>query len=233
MKISKLLFLILTFQFLISCGLNNDAQQADLGILIDDIAEGDTLSITQLAPNLNDWIQFYHTTDTEFKLSRFKSSGVVLHFNDMKSVDSLDKSKRLFSSLFSLSRNKKKYIDFLSYGNRLVQQDSIQRNQKGQLFLEEEADQQVILGDIGGERKELMFNGPARLVESADWITDNQILMTLISEEDNERIAEIFLFDISSQEYVNYRLDHPFKAPALFDESFIRHWLLSKQININ
>jgi hypothetical protein len=213
--------------------LNNDAQQADLGILIDDIAEGDTLSITQLAPNLNDWIQFYHTTDTEFKLSRFKSSGVVLHFNDMKSVDSLDKSKRLFSSLFSLSRNKKKYIDFLSYGNRLVQQDSIQRNQKGQLFLEEEADQQVILGDIGGERKELMFNGPARLVESADWITDNQILMTLISEEDNERIAEIFLFDISSQEYVNYRLDHPFKAPALFDESFIRHWLLSKQININ
>jgi len=233
MKISKLLFLILTFQFLISCGLNNDAQQADLGILIDDIAEGDTLSITQLAPNLNDWIQFYHTTDTEFKLSRFKSSGVVLHFNDMKSVDSLDKSKRLFSSLFSLSRNKKKYIDFLSYGNRLVQQDSIQRNQNGQLFLEEEADQQVILGDIGGERKELMFNGPARLVESADWITDNQILMTLISEEDNERIAEIFLFDISSQEYVNYRLDHPFKAPALFDESFIRHWLLSKQININ
>ncbi len=224
--------MLLTFQFLISCGLNNDAQQADLGILIDDIAEGDTLSITQLAPNLTDWIEFYHTTDTEFRLSRFKSSGVVLHFNDMKSVDSLDKSKRLFSSLFSLSPNKKKYIDFLSYGNRLVQQDSIQSNPKGQLFLEEEADQQVILGNIGGERKELMFNGPARLVESADWITDNQILITLISEEENERIAEIFLFDISSQEYVNYRLDHPFKAPSSFEESFIKQWLHTKQINI-
>ncbi|PHX74168.1 MAG: hypothetical protein CK547_04615 [Chitinophagaceae bacterium] len=232
MKITKLPFLLLTFQFLISCGLNNDAQQADLGILIDEIAEGDTLSITQLAPNLNDWMKFYHTTDNEFKLSRFKSSGVVLHFNDMKSVDSLYKSKLLFSSLFSLSPNKKKYIDFLSYGNRLVQQDSFHSNEKGQLFLEEEADQQVILGNIGGERKELMFNGPARLVESADWITDNQILITLISEEENERIAEIFLFDISSQEYVNYRLDHPFKAPSSFKESFIKQWLHTKQINI-
>jgi len=93
MKISKLPFLLLTFQFLLSCGLNNDTQQAELGILIDDVAEDDTLAIAQLPPNLNDWIEFYHTTDTEFKLSRFKSSGVVLHFNDMKSVDSLDVSK--------------------------------------------------------------------------------------------------------------------------------------------
>ena len=232
MKISKLPFLLLTFQFLISCGLNNDTQQAELGILIDDVAEGDTLAIAELPPNLNDWIKFYNTTDTEFELNKFKSSGVILHFNDMKSVDSLDESKRLFSSLFSLSPDKKKYIDFLSYGNRLVQQDSIQRNQKGQLFFEEEADQQVVLGEIGGGRKELMFNGPARLVESADWITDNQILITLISEEGNERIAEIFLFDISSQEYVNYRLDHPFTAPSSFDESFTKHWLLTKQINI-
>jgi len=77
-----------------------------------------------------------------------------------------------------------------------------------------------------------MFNGPARLVESADWITDNQVLITLISEEDNERIAEIFLFDISSQEYVNYRLDHPFKTPSSFEESFIKQWLHTKQINI-
>ena len=46
--------------------MNNDTQQAELGILIEDVAEGDTLAIAELPPNLNDWIKFYNTTDTEF-----------------------------------------------------------------------------------------------------------------------------------------------------------------------
>lgn len=232
MKITRLFFYLLSSLYIVSCGLNKDNPSINSTILINDISEGDTLSLTPLPPNLKDWIQFYHNTDTGFQLKNFKSSGVILHFNNMKSVDSLDKTKGLFSNLFSLSPNKKKYIDFLSYGNQLVQKDSTREIKTSQLFLEEEADQQVVLGDIGGARKELMFNGPTQMAESADWITDNQFLITIISEEENKHIAEIFLFDISTQEFVNYRLDHPINAPASFDESFIRHWLQTKQINI-
>ena len=232
MNITRLFFILFLSQYIISCGSNKNNPENNSYIGINDVSEGDTINITPLPPNLNAWIKFYHNKDTAFQLKNFKSSGVLLHFNDMKSVDSLEKTKSLFSTLFSLSPNKKKYIDFLSYGNRLVQKDSASEIKPSQLFLEEEADQQVVLGEIGGERKELMFNGPAQMVESADWITDNQFLITLISEEENKHIAEIFLFDISTQEYVNYRLEHPFNAPTSSDESFIKYWLQTKQINI-
>lgn len=232
MKITGLFLVLFISQYILSCGSNKKNPENNSYIVSNEISEGDTINTTPLPANLSAWIQFYHTTDTDFQLKNFKSSGVVLHFNDMKSVDSLEKSKALFSHLFSLSPNKKKYIDFLSYGNRLVQKDSTSEIKTSQLFLEEEADQQVVLGEIGGGRKELMFNGPSRLVESADWINDNQFLITLISDEDNKRIAEIFLFDIFTQEYVNYRLDHSFKAPSSFDELFIKHWLHTKQINV-
>ncbi len=232
MKISRLFFVLFLFECILSCGSNKNNLANNSSIVINDISEGDTINTSQLPPNLSTWIKFYHTTDTGFQIKNFESSGVVLHFNDMKSVDSLEKTKSLFSTLFSLSPNKKKYIDFLSYGNRLVQIDSTSKIKTAKLFSEEEVDQQVVLGEIGGERKELMFNGPAQMVESADWITANQFLITLISEEENKRIAEIFLFDISTQEYINYRLNHPFNPPTSSDESFIKYWLQTKQINI-
>ena len=232
MKISRLFFVLFLCQCILSCGSNKKKPENNSSIVINNISEGDTINTNQLPPNISTWIQFYYTTDTGFQIKNFKSSGVVLHFNDMKSLDSLETTKSLFSNLFSLSPNKKKYIDFLSYGNRLVIKDSPSDIKTSQLFLGEEADQQVVIGEIGGGRKELMFNGPAQMVESADWITENQFFITLISEEENKQIAEIFLFDISTQEYVNYRLDHPFTAPASFNETFIKYWLQAKQINI-
>jgi hypothetical protein len=78
-----------------------------------------------------------------------------------------------------------------------------------------------------------MFNGPAQIVEAADWINNDQFLISMFSEENNEMLVEIYLFDLKKEVFTNYRLSHNFNIALKPQKSFSDFWLESKQSNID
>lgn len=75
---------------------------------IETISEENNFELEYVPEKIQQWLDFYHQYDSAFLLKNFKASGVVLHLNELKSLDTLsDINKDLFT-LFSFSPDKKK-----------------------------------------------------------------------------------------------------------------------------
>jgi hypothetical protein len=204
---------------------NNRLEEKPVYVVdIETISEDNNLALENVPEKIQQWLDFYHQYDTAFLLKNFKASGVVLHLNDLKSLDTLSDINKDLYTLFSFSPDKKKYIDIWSYGN-LIPPDEMQPSKQKHSFNDGEADQQIVLGEQSGKRNEIMFNGPAQVVEAADWINNNQFLITMFTEEENEMVVEIYLFDLEKNVFTNFRLTHDFKLPQNKPQSFSDYWL--------
>ena len=217
---------LIYFLFFFVCSCKQNTQLGgDKKIEFDKIIENDTISVNPLSQNLNLWLSFYKKTDSNFNLSNFKASGVILHMLEMKKLDSISSLQHKFEPLFEFSPDKKSYIDIWSYGHSDIPDSAWNsRVYLAKLLINGEADQQVVLGSEDGQRFELMYNGPSVIAEMAEWINNEQFLISLVSEENNKRIFELFLFDTKEKIYTNYRLDHTFD-PDIDQGSFLEHWI--------
>jgi hypothetical protein len=70
----------------------------------------------------------------------------------------------------------------------------------------------------------LIFNGPTTFTEFADWINNDQFLISQNTKENNSIIIELFVFDIKEMLFTNYRLNH---TPTfnVERESYFDHWI--------
>jgi hypothetical protein len=69
-----------------------------------------------------------------------------------------------------------------------------------------------------------MYLGPEQLVETADWINDEQFVLTLITNENGNTIAELYLFDIKNSIFTNFRLSKKLTETQGEKQSFIEVW---------
>jgi hypothetical protein len=218
------ILMIVCILFFSSC-YNNKKSDQITQIEFDNLTENDTISLKNIPINLSTWLNFYSKKDPEFKLSNFKASGVILHMLDMKKIDTLTNSQRKFEALFEFSPNKKRYIDIWTYG-QVDLPDSVW-NSRITLYrqlLNGEPDQQVVLGEMGGSRYEIMYNGPANLTEIIDWINDDQFLISLTSNEQDKQIVELFVFDIKQKIFTNFRLNHSLNVSDQ-QNAYLEFWI--------
>lgn len=200
----------------------------------DNIVEGDSIILTKNLPNLISWLDHYNKLDTGFKISNFKASGVILHYDSMKVISALSNENEIFTKLFSYSQVRDRYIDIWTYGNLIppAALDSLKK-EKQYFMLDGEVDQQVVLGDKDGKRKEVLFNGPSQFVETADWLNNDQFILTMFSEEAKQTVVEIYLFDLKNEVFTNYRLNHSFNYSNELKSSFMNNWLKDYNFNID
>jgi hypothetical protein len=75
-----------------------------------------------------------------------------------------------------------------------------------------------------GKRYELLFNGPTTFSDFAEWINNDQFLISQITNERNNFIFELFIFDINANLFTNYRLNHT--VSINFErESYFDYWI--------
>ena len=211
---------------------NTTNKKEDNFIDLDLISDGEFTELKTVPNNIQQWLDFYHQYDTAFTLKNFKPSGVVLHFDEMKQLDSLPLQNNALYNLFSFSPDKKKYIDIWSLGN-IIPPEGFKPTDQERSLNDGDADQQIVLGEVGGIRKELMFNGPAQIVEAADWINNDQFLISMFSEEKGEMVVEIYLFDLKQEVFTNFLLSHNFKLSLKPQKSFSDFWLESNKSRLD
>lgn len=164
------------------------------------IEEGDTLSMAEMPASIMEWIRFYQGQDSGFRLPRFRSSGVTLHMEPLSSATTNNNADD-FSRFFSFSPDKNRYIDLVSYSFQLY---------NGKL-IPGEADQQVVLADVGAQKRfQLLFYGPGQMAEAAGWLSNDRLIIAGSSRtEDGQSFsAELLLFDLRDSLYTNFQLDH-------------------------
>jgi hypothetical protein len=218
------IFVILFALFIISCKGNKKSSLVKY-VDFNSIVENDTLSFNKVPKNLNDWLRFYKRTDSLFTLSNFKASGVVLHTSALNESDTIPISQLKLKPLFEYSPNGSNYIDIWSYGHQNIPDTAWNsRLELAKILKDGEPDQQVVLGMKDGKRYELMFNGPGSISEFAEWINNDQFLISQLTKDSNSLIVELFLFDIKEKLFTNYRLNH---TPSIdFEgESYVDHWI--------
>ena len=218
------IFAILCFLFIISCK-DNKTTTTVKHIDFNSIVENDTLSFNEIPKNLNSWLEFYKRTDSLFTLSNFKASGVILHTSVLNKSDTIPFSQLKLKPLFEYSPNGSNYIDLWSYGNQNIPDIArTSRLELAKIIKDGEPDQQVVLGMKDGKRYELMFNGPTSISDFAEWLNEDQFLISHVTKDSNNFIVELFVFDIKEKLFTNYRLNH---APSidLDGESYIEHWI--------
>ena len=210
--------------FIISCK-DNKKSSLDKYIDFNSIVENDTLSFNKVPKNLNTWLDFYKKTDTLFILSNFKASGVILHTSVLSESDTITTSSLKLKPFFEYSPNGSNYIDLWSYGHQNIPDTAWNsRLELAKILKNGEPDQQVVIGMKDGKRYELMFNGPGSISEFAEWINNDQFLISQITKDSNNFIVELFLFDIKEKLFTNYRLNH---APSIDPESgsYVEYWI--------
>jgi len=210
--------------FIISCK-DNKKSSLDKYIDFNSIVENDTLSFNKVPKNLNTWLDFYKKTDTLFILSNFKASGVILHTSVLSESDTITTSSLKLKPFFEYSPNGSNYIDLWSYGHQNIPDTAWNsRLELAKILKNGEPDQQVVIGMKDGKRYELMFNGPGSISEFAEWINNDQFLISQITKDSNNFIGELFLFDIKEKLFTNYRLNH---APSIDPESgsYVEYWI--------
>lgn len=233
MKLALRICVFLGFIIFLGCG---EKQKPNGFVYIDpdNILEGDSIILTKNLPNLISWLDHYNKIDTGFKISNFKASGVILHYDSMKVISPLSNGNEIFTKLFSYSPERDRYIDIWTYGNLIPPADPVSiKKEKQNFMLDGEADQQVVLGYNDGTRKEVLFNGPSQIVETADWLNNDQFILTMFSEEAKETVVEIYLFDLKNEVFTNYRLNHAFNFSNELKSSFMNNWLKNKNFNID
>lgn len=180
-----------------------DKQAPDLSeekFSISAIEEGDTLSMAELPASIIEWIRFYQVRDSGFRLPRFRSSGVTLHMEPLSAAITNSEASD-FSRFFSFSPDKNRYIDLVSYSYQLY---------NGKL-IPGEADQQVVLADVGAQKRfQLLFYGPGQMAEAAGWLSNDRLIIagTSRTEDGQSFNAELLLFDLRDSLYTNFQLDH-------------------------
>ena len=200
---------------------NNNDNYIDFNKVI----ENDTFSFKEIPGNIKSWIGFYKKYDSLFTLSNFKASGVILHMEDLKISDTFSISQLKLNPLFEYSPDKLRYIDIWSYGQKNISNKTwISRSDLSKSLNEGEPDQQVVIGLEDGKRYELIFNGPSNISEIVQWLNNDQILISMITNENNNYIFELFIFDIKERLFTNYRLNHNF--PIKIDQrSYLDFWI--------
>lgn len=233
MKMILKICIVFGFITMLGCG-DNQKVNGLVYINPDNILEGDSIILTKNLSNLISWLEHYHKIDTGFKIANFKASGVILHYDSMKVITPLSNENEVFTKLFSYSPERDRYIDIWTYGNLIPPADLDSTTKVNQYFmLDGEVDQQVVLRDKDGKRKEVLFNGPSQFVETADWLNKDQFILTMFSEESKKTVVEILLFDLKNEVFTNYRLNHGFNFTKEMKSSFMNHWLKNKKFNSN
>jgi len=191
--------------------------------------ENDTIAFDPLPENLLLWINYYQQFDTAFNRQNFKASGVTVHLDSMEDATTGDLSlMENFFPLFSFSPDSSQIIDFWSY-NQLIE-----INKAGEhLVIGGDPDQEVVwINKKTGVKKQLMYNGPLQIVETADWINDQSFILGLINvdETNTSWTPEILLFNLTDSTFTNFRLQKNLPADklALSGADFTNFWLKRK-----
>jgi|688.fasta_scaffold136744_3 hypothetical protein len=221
---SQILSSLLILFFVNACTCNSKKEKTN-EIVFENLKEGDTLVVKFAPKNLQQWFEFYSNKESTISLSDFSCSGVVLHREALKLIDTLyDKSSNRQNQLLVFSPDGHKFIDLFSVSNQTRHDSDIVRS-----LITPDADQQVVLGYSDGKRYELMYLGPEQVVETADWINDEQFVLTLITNENGNTIAELYLFDIKNSIFTNFRLSKKLTETQAEKQSFIEVWTKHNQ----
>jgi hypothetical protein len=217
---------------LFSCR-GNDQEVTDVKQLYPDSTyayeENDTPVFVKQTANLQEWMAYYRAADTGFLPGRFKASGVTLHLDSLP-LSSADFPGELFRPLIAYSPDSSLAIDSWSYNQFLER-----RNDGSLVMTGGEADQEVSLINFrNGVRRQLMFNGPMQVAETADWISNHAFVISLMTANDsgNTWIPEIYLFNLRDSTFTNFRLNHPLlqSGPYETEENFLDFWLRKRKI---
>ena len=216
---SQILSSLLILFFVNACTCNAKKEKTN-EIVFENLKEGDTLVVKFAPKNLKQWFEFYSNKESTISLSDFSCSGVVLHREALKLIDTLyDKSSNRQNQLLVFSPDGHKFIDLFSVSSQTRHDSDIVRS-----LITPDADQQVVLGYSDGKRYELMYLGPEQVVETADWINDEQFVLTLITNENGNTIAELYLLDIKNSIFTNFRLSKKLTETQPEKQSFIEVW---------
>jgi hypothetical protein len=219
MKSTTQIFSLLLILFFVGACTCNSKKIMTNEISVEYLQEGDTLAITMVPQNLQQWIDYYSKKDSTIRVTDFLCTGVVLHTEALKLIDTLyKKTENRHNHLLVFSPDAKKFIDLFSLTGQNQQDSNIVQS-----LITSDADQQVVLGYSDGKRYELMYLGPGQLVETADWINENQFVLTLLTNENGTTMGELYLFDIKNSVFTNFRLPQKIIEPQK-EQSFIEEW---------
>lgn len=204
--------------FFLSCTTKKiSSDTIDLSLL----KEGDTLLVKNIPSNLGLWMEYHSLNDSKISLNDFICSGVILHQGELSLLDSSvniippDRKKFLV-----FSPDKSKFIDLFSLTRKNdVVSDTLL------LPYATDIDQQVVVGYEDGRRSELFFCGPEQLVASADWLNEDQVILTISSFKDSVHIVELYLIDLSKGIFTNFLLKKQLDKKVDQKSSFIDYWL--------
>ena len=190
--------------------------------------EGDTLRLNPGgAPNLAAWFAFYSKADPGWRASGFKASGVNIHIDSFERAPDISAERmRAFAPLFSWSPDSSLCLDLWSY-NRLVESDVDGRP----LLAGGGPDQMVVLSDGSGlRRRQVLFNGPMQVTETADWVSKDAFVMGMLNLDESAGLVtpEILLFNLSDTVYTNFRYARSIPVDSLpaGDNGFLEGWLV-------
>ena len=190
--------------------------------------EGDTLRLDPgEAPNLAAWFDFYSKADPGWRSSGFTASGGNIHSDSFDLAPDISTERmKAFAPLLSWSPDSSLCLDLWSY-NRLVESDADGRP----VLAGGGPDQMVVLSDASGlRRRQVLFNGPMQVTETADWVTKDAFVMGMLNIDESAGLVtpEILLFNLSDTLYTNFRYARPIPVDSLpaGDNGFLEGWLV-------
>lgn len=238
MRTAPTLFTLALILCIVSCRQRNAAVQGE-----DDLPsaaspfsyeEGDTLRLLKgQAPNLEEWLRFHSEADSGWILSRFQASGVNIHIDSMDPAPPLTQERMMdFAPLLAWSPDSSRSIDLWSY-NRLMEKGTDGRP----FLLGGGPDQMVALSDRSGTlRRQLMFNGPMQVAETADWLSPDAFLLGMLNLDEKEGtfVPEIMLFDLADSVFTNFRYPGTMPLDRLpgGDKGFVEAWIKGRGVGL-
>ena len=216
---SLLLYILFALTALSGCTSNKKHSAA---ISISTLKEGDTLAVQQIPINLGWWMKYHSSENNTISLKDFISSGVVLHHGELIELDSICNVERINKSKYLIfSPDQTKFIDLFS----ITTKDENECTDSLSLPFSSDIDQQIVLGSTDGKRVELLFCGAEQLVESADWLTNDQLILTLSSFQDSQYQVELYLFDLKLGIFTNFVCQQKPAKMKPEENTFIDFWL--------
>lgn len=192
--------------------------------------EDDTLALGAAdAQNLKSWIGYYHTADTAFRIGRFRASGVNLHIDPFDTIDRSDGLESgSFGPILAYSPDSSFALDIWSYNHIL----SIRKG-KPPVIEGGGPEQQVSLLDLRtGLRRQVLYNGSAQVVETADWLSDDVFVLGMMNINESTGVwsPDILLFSMKDSVCTNFRYTLPLVPDGmdLPDGDFMTEWLKRK-----
>lgn len=227
------IWLLIALVFVVSCrqkGVNEATEPEPEGWSPLRYHEDDTLALGAAdAQNLKSWIRYYHGADTAFRIGRFRASGVNLHIDSFDTIDRPDGLESgSFGPILAYSPDSSLALDIWSY-NHIV------TLRKGEPPVIEGGgpEQQVSLLDLRtGLRRQVLYNGSAQVVETADWLSDDVFVLGMMNINESTGVwsPDILLFSMKDSVCTNFRYTLPLVPDwmALPDGDFMTGWLKQK-----